>query len=92
MSDNQYKDLQKVLVQNPELGVIIRGGGGIRKLRWQSTKHGKGKRGGVRTIYYFHVQNTQIYFLTLYRKGEVSDLTKNELNMLRKLVLRWNDG
>ena len=69
---------------NPEAGKVIRGSGGIRKLRWGSD--GRGKRGGMRVIYYYTGGSSHIYFLTLYRKSEVSDLNRGQIKMLRNLV------
>lgn len=53
LSDNEYRELQKALVENPLLGHLIPGGAGLRKLRWSAG--GKGKRGGLRIIYYYVV-------------------------------------
>jgi mRNA-degrading endonuclease RelE of RelBE toxin-antitoxin system len=54
LSDDDYRELQYALVQRPDMGQIIVGSGGLRKIRWRT--HGRGKRGGVRIIYYgrFH--------------------------------------
>ena len=50
LSDEEYRKLQEALIENPETGAVIRGSGGIRKLRWAAP--GRGKRGGYRIIYY----------------------------------------
>jgi len=68
----------------PKAGVILRGTGGIRKLRW--ARPGAGKRGGVRVIYYFHNERMPLYLLTLFGKGEQANLTPSERNELAKLV------
>lgn len=69
---------------NPEAGNVIRGSGGIRKLRWG--REGRGKRGRMRVIYYYASALSHIYFLTLYRKSEVSDLSRGQIKVLRNLV------
>jgi len=69
---------------NPEAGNVIRGSGGIRKLRWG--REGRGKRGGMRVIYYYASALSHIYFLTLYRKSEVSDLSRSQIKVLRNLI------
>lgn len=69
---------------NPETGNVIRGSGGIRKLRWG--REGRMKRRGMRVIYYYASALSHIYFLTLYRKSEVSDLSRGQIKVLRNLV------
>ena len=88
LSDEEYKDFQTYLAENPEAGDIMQRTGGLRKIRWKSK--GKGKRGGVRIIYYFQTAIDQIYLLTLYGKNEVTDLTSDECKALRKSVEEWN--
>lgn len=65
LTDNTYRDLQAALLENPELGDVMPGTGGFRKLRWQDSCRGKGKRGGLRVIYYYLMSNRQIWFFTL---------------------------
>jgi len=62
----------------------MQGTGGIRKLRWSA--QGKGKSGGVRIIYYFHNKSMPLFLLTLFAKGEKSNLSKSERNELAKLT------
>jgi len=63
LNDDEYRALQNYMLENPKAGVILRGSGGIRKLRWAA--RGKGKSGGVRIIYYWAKQAEHIYLLTL---------------------------
>ena len=88
MSDGQFLVLQKLLLLNPELGVLIQGTGGLRKLRFPDTKRQQGKRGGVRLIYYWWKPGHQVWLFTIYRKGEVRDLTVKEKTTLRELLQR----
>lgn len=80
LSDSEYGQLQWALVINPEAGLVISGCGGLRKLRWAIP--GKGKRGGLRVIYYWYRQDEKIYMLLPYRKSERDDLTKQQMKML----------
>jgi len=75
MNDAQFGELQQGLIKKTELGDKIPGSGGIRKARWEAERHGKGKRGGLRIIYFYHITDSQIFLLAVYRKGEVDDLT-----------------
>jgi mRNA-degrading endonuclease RelE of RelBE toxin-antitoxin system len=84
LPDDQYSDLQKALANNPELGEIISGGGGIRKVRWSLP--GKGKRSGVRIIYYWAVSRDLILMLLIYPKSRQTDLTPAEIAILKRLV------
>jgi mRNA-degrading endonuclease RelE of RelBE toxin-antitoxin system len=84
LPDDHYRELQKELIFNPDAGDIIKHSGGLRKIRWRSA--GKGKRGGIRVIYYWLVSEDQIYMLLAYSKNEKDDLTATELKILRQLV------
>jgi len=86
MSDDLYRELQNVLVVYPESGKIIQGSAGLRKIRWKTKL--RGKQGGVRVIYYFSTKEQQIFMLMVYAKNERTDLTKNQLSILRKVVER----
>ncbi len=80
VSDEDYRQLQLTLIENPEYGSLISGGGGLRKVRIKAS--GRGKSGGARVIYYWFVDDHQIFFLDVYSKNEKSDLTKRELREL----------
>jgi mRNA-degrading endonuclease RelE of RelBE toxin-antitoxin system len=69
---------------NPERGDLIRGSGGLRKIRW--TGSGRGKRGGLRVIYYWHVPGSVILFLLAYPKNKQDDLTADQIKLLKTLV------
>jgi len=84
LPDKEYRGLQLALVLRPEQGAVIPGGGGLRKLRWRQRR--TGKRGGLRVIYYWVTAEETIYMLFLYRKPRQSDLTKDQLTVLRRLV------
>jgi hypothetical protein len=82
LGDDEYRALQSFLASEPEAGDVIPGTGGFRKLRWADRRRGKGKRGGLRVIYYL-TTNAQIWLMTLYDKGEVADLSAAEKRLLR---------
>jgi hypothetical protein len=84
LTDDEYREMQNVLVEDPERGDIIKGGGGIRKLR--HAVQGRGKSGGVRAIYYWVKDDHQIYMLVVYPKSKKDDLTDKEVAILRELV------
>lgn len=87
LNDDEYRELQNFLIEQPEAGDLIQGTGGLRKLRWSSDN--KGKRGGIRVIYYWKVLKDQIYLFTLYAKNEMTDLSTEEKKVLKKMLEDW---
>jgi mRNA-degrading endonuclease RelE of RelBE toxin-antitoxin system len=86
LDDDQYRELQNELITRPDVGKVIPGSGGIRKLRWGGS--GRGKRGGNRIIYYWFSQQEVILMLLIYPKTEQDDLTPDQLRTLKNLVER----
>lgn len=84
LSDEQYRALQLALLLRPEQGALIPGGGGLRKLRWGA--EARGKRSGVRLIYYWAVEEYICYMLYVYAKNEQGDLTPAQVKALARLV------
>lgn len=84
LSDEEYRLLQSVLANRPDAGVVIPSSGGLRKMRWGMT--GRGKRGGVRVIYYWAVKQERILMLLIYPKNVKDDMTQEQLKILRKIV------
>jgi len=84
LSDSEYAELQRALRDNPELGVVIRGSGGVRKVRW--AQRGRGKRGGVRVIYYAKVRDGVIWMLTLYAKNETESIPASVLRKIKEEI------
>ena len=86
LSDDFYMELQAYLILSSEAGDVIQGTGGFRKLRWSDSRRGKGKRGGLRIIYYFFPDEDQIWFLTLYNKSEADDLSPSQKKTLKEAI------
>jgi hypothetical protein len=84
LSDDEYAGLQSFLLQYPEAGKVVPGSGGVRKVRWAMS--GKGKRGGVRVIYYFKRQDDEIWLLTIYSKNEVENIPSHVLRQIAKEI------
>ena len=81
-SDDEYAALQNAIVANPEAGDLIRGSGGVRKLRWGLA--GRGKRGGVRVIYYLRLRHGQVWMLTMYAKNEADTIPGSVLKKIKE--------
>jgi len=84
LSNEENSDIIAYLASNPKAGVLVRGTGGFRKLRWG--RAGQGKSGGVRVVYYFHSEFMPLFLVTLFGKGEKTNLTKEESNELADLA------
>jgi len=81
LSDDEYAALQQALLADPEAGAIILGSGGVRKLRWGVA--GRGKRGGIRVIYFLRTRHGQIWMLTLYAKNVAENISANVLKQIK---------
>lgn len=86
LDDTAFAGLQQVLMKNPEAGEVIEGTGGLRKMRFADARRGKGKRGGLRVIYYWWSAGTQFWLYTLYDKDEMADLTAKERKALKAML------
>jgi len=86
LSDEEYRLMQIHLVNKPDVGKVIPGSSGLRKLRWSAGGHGK--RGGIRIIYYWFMSKDTILLLFAYSKSEQDDLTSEQLRQLRKVIER----
>jgi mRNA-degrading endonuclease RelE of RelBE toxin-antitoxin system len=86
LEDEQYRELQSALANTPELGDLMPGTGGFRKLRWVDTRRRKGRRGGLRIIYYWFDNHDQIWMMTIYDKNEASDLAPDQRKALKAAI------
>jgi len=84
LSDAELAELQLFLTSNPGAGDVIRGSGGVRKLRWGV--EGRGKRGGVRIIYFLRSRQGEIWLLTLYAKNEAESLSGEVLKRIKEEI------
>jgi hypothetical protein len=88
LNDEGFRALQNELIEQPEKGDVIEGTGGLRKLRRPDPKRGKGKRGGLRLIYFWWEAGRQFWLFTLYDKSEMDDLSAKEKGLLKDLLKR----
>ena len=84
LSDEEYAALQAALTENPELGDVIPGSGGVRKVRWGI--RGRGKRGGVRVIYFVRHRPGVVWMLTIYAKNVAESIPGHLLRQIRKEI------
>ena len=82
LDDDEYAGLQEFMMQNPERGDIVRGSGGVRKLRWK--REGAGKRGGLRVIYFVRYQPNEFWMLALYTKAKQENVPAHILRQLKE--------
>lgn len=86
LTDEAYRGLQDEMLKAPEAGDVITGTGGLRKVRYGDAKRGKGKRGGLRVIYFWWEPRRQFWLFTLYDKDEMDDLSPKERAMLKAIL------
>ncbi len=94
LDDEAYRLVQQWLMHAPELGALMQGTGGLRKLRVGNAQRGKGKRGGLRVIYFYWQGGRQFWLFTVDDKGEMDDLTAEQKAHFRsalKAELRARD-
>lgn len=84
LTDESYRELQQHLAEAPDAGPVIPGAGGLRKIRWSAG--GRGKRGGVRVIYYWNSPTATILMLFVFAKNERDDLSADQRAALRRVV------
>lgn len=86
LDDEAYRAFQTALLKNPEAGDVIQGTGGLRKIRFADEKRQKGKRGGIRIIYYWWLGGAQFWLFTVYGKDVQDDLSEPQKKALKKLL------
>jgi hypothetical protein len=87
MRDDDYRELQQALADNPFLGTVLKNSGGIRKVRWGSLH--QGKSGAYRILYHYAEQANHVRMLFIFSKNEMSNLSDEQLSSLRKILERW---
>jgi hypothetical protein len=86
LNDDEYRALQIAMLANPLVGDVMPGTGGFRKLRWSDGRRGKGKRGGLRVIYYWLLSNSQFWMFAIYGKDEAADLSAEQKKALKGAI------
>ena len=86
LTDDEREAFVVFIAQNPRAGSVVRGSGGVRKVRW--AQKGIGKSGGTRVIYYNRLENGEIWLLTLYAKSDRSTIPAHELKMIKEVIDR----
>lgn len=86
LDEDSFRQLQETLMIHPEAGDLIEGTGGLRKMRFADARRAKGKRGGLRVIYYFWIGGPEFWLFTLYNKDEMADLSAKQRAALKELV------
>lgn len=86
LDDDGYKALQINPALHPEAGRLMPGTGGFRKIRWADARRGKGRRSGLRVIYYYFPREHQVWLMTLFDKDEASDLSPKQKQALKAAV------
>lgn len=84
LSESELLALQVHLLAQPDIGRVIQGSGGVRKLRWAVP--GRGKRGGLRVIYFFRPTHEEIWLLTLYAKNDADDISATALRKIKATI------
>jgi hypothetical protein len=84
LADVEYGKLQSKLADQPDAGALLKGGAGLRKLRWSSS--GRGKSGGIRVIYYWHANKSLIVMFYIFAKNDRTDLSRSDLHALADLA------
>ncbi|MGH9905132.1 MAG: toxin [Pyrinomonadaceae bacterium] len=92
LDDDAFRKLQGLLMLNPEAGDAIPGTGGLRKLRFPDERRRKGKRGGLRVIYYWWDTGSQFWLFTVYDKDETADLTPLQRKALKDMIKKELDA
>lgn len=86
LTDENLRELQKLLLDDPKAGDAIKGTGGLRKIRIPMENKGKGKRGGARVLYVDIELKESIYFINVYSKDEKADLTPDEKKAFKAII------
>ena len=86
LDDDSFRVLQNHLIRQPTAGDLIPDTGGLRKLRFADARRGKGRRGGLRVIYYWWEAGSQIWLFTLFDKNEMTDLTPRQRRTIKQMI------
>lgn len=83
LTDDDLKELQEIILLNPQIGAVMEGTGGLRKMRFALND---GKSGGARVLYVDLVVHEEVYLISAFTKGNKGNLTKTEKNEVKKMI------
>jgi hypothetical protein len=86
LTEDEYRTLQTEMQEHPTAGDVMPRTGGLRKLRWADGRRGKGKRGGLRVIYYWLLNDSQFWMFAIYDKDEMANLTSEQEKALKSAI------
>jgi hypothetical protein len=86
LDDDEFRALQNEMMQQPDEGERIQGTGGLRKIRFGDRRRQKGKRGGIRVIYYYWMEGVQFWMFAIYDKDELDDLSPDERKRVAQML------
>lgn len=86
LDEAAFSDLQQALMREPDAGDVVKDTGGLRKMRFVDERRGKGKRGGLRVMYYWWSAGKQFWLFTLFDKDEMTDLTPKQRRTFKALL------
>jgi hypothetical protein len=86
LTEEEYRTLQTEMLKNPAAGDVMPRTGGFRKLRWADARRGKGRRGGLRLIYYWLMSDRQFWMFAIYDKDEMVGLTADQERALKNAI------
>ncbi len=89
-TQKEYEGFQEYLSSNPNAGDVVRGSGGVRKVRW--TRQGSGKSGGVRVIYFNRLANGEIWLVYIYAKSKLDSISGEQLRKVKNEIEKTIDG
>ena len=84
LTEDERDAFAAFIAEDPTAGSVVRGSGGVRKVRW--TQQGRGKSGGARIIYFNRLANGEIWLLTIYAKGDRSTIPAHELRVIKETI------
>ena len=83
LNDDDLKELQEEILRNPQIGPVIKGTNGLRKMRFALNE---GKSSGARVLYIDLVMNEEVYLISAYAKGEKENITDTEKASIRSMI------
>lgn len=88
-TEKEYEAFQVYIAENPNAGDVVRGSGGVRKIRW--SRQGSGKSGGVRVIYFNRMANGEIWLILIYAKSKLDSISGDQLRKVKHEIEKTID-